>query len=207
MERFISIISGIFLFVLIGFTWGWLALTFNIFPYAVINSTVNDVVAFLEGGEGDKKLTIVEKLKSDIGGTPFRQLVNPIYTLSYNGCNGLSSKFKINKDSCEIFSPGKTNETDFSTSALVYGPYVELRAGSYEAVFDISIDAPLSEVVGFFDVVNTSNGEIEVFNGGSFSGTAGHKNDLKFNFTLPQDMRQIEFRIFLETPVPSVVRS
>ena len=78
MERLVSIISGVFLFVVIGFAWGWLAFTFEIFPYTIINSTVNDISAFIDGGEGDKNLTIVEKLKSDAGGTPFRQLVNPI---------------------------------------------------------------------------------------------------------------------------------
>ena len=72
--RYVIFISGIFLLSVFFFTWGFFAEKNRVFPGAAINRISDEVVAFVSGGEANKK-TIVEKLANDAGLRPARLLV------------------------------------------------------------------------------------------------------------------------------------
>lgn len=72
--KYIRFFSGLFLIALIFFGWGFWAAESETFPQPVIKKTSREIIAFVKGGEADKK-TLGEKLANDAGLRPERAMV------------------------------------------------------------------------------------------------------------------------------------
>ena len=74
--KYVSCIAGIFLVTVFFFSWGFVAGEYEKFPGPAMQQIQSEVVAFVKGGEANKK-SIVEKLANDMGIRPGRMLVRP----------------------------------------------------------------------------------------------------------------------------------
>lgn len=73
--KIVRFISAFFLTAVIFFSWGFSSAEYNVFPGVEIKKITNEVIAYLQGGDANKK-SIKEKIVNDIGWQPERMLVN-----------------------------------------------------------------------------------------------------------------------------------
>lgn len=92
-------------------------------------------------------------------------------------------------------------ENGFSSSAtkgfLFYGPYVNLSAGNYVANIMLKLDDALNDDIGFIDVVSTDGTNTIVRVEVKKTDFVNGKAELIIPFTLMQDVKDVEIRMYI----------
>ena len=102
MIRKLSIYYIIFI---IAFTWGILVGYKKVFPYKYVSIIFKEFVAFYKGGKDIKDISVVEKIKNDVGLFPSRHIAE------YNGKQENSLELKINEfDPRRVLKPTIINQ-------------------------------------------------------------------------------------------------
>ena len=102
MIRKLSIYYIIFV---IAFTWGILVGYKKVFPYKYVSIIFKEFVAFYKGGKDIKDISVVEKIKNDVGLFPSRHIAE------YNGKQENSLELKINEfDPRRVLKPTIINQ-------------------------------------------------------------------------------------------------
>jgi len=203
MEKWISVLSGLFLLILAGFAWGWTAGDLGVFPAEQIRAVEAKVRGFLVGGVQDSDLTLSEKLENDMGGRPHRLLVRDPYAPWFNGCNKLSTQFHTDPEACSLaYRPGA--DDPFEPGYLLYGPYVDLAPGRYRVDIVYTSAAGPQAPIGRVEIVSHF-GKTQILPSRTVTGSAGEKQRQTLAFALDRAHRRVEIRFLLEKAVATEI--
>lgn len=192
---------------------GWLIRHKNYFPSPQIIALENQISAFLKGGEGDRHLSVADRLSNDLGGTPYRLIAPHLQTRKYTGCDRLGSALvslsaqKKTRKNCAIVYQPRDGVAAFNPNYLVTGPYVALSPGTYEVTVNYAIAGEQGRdgaAVGRLEIASHEPA-LEILDTAPLPATSNKMIAHKVRFRLRRMHANIELRLFLTRNVAAKV--